>query len=130
MEVQDINITEIRSHWYENILEEWQPNKAYIECLKEQIRSKAYALHDIPNKVGKLRNFEVGINTQSEDVTLNVYIDNVLSQSKTISTSSMTKINSSFLATLKGRFAEFEFTYSGTKRIEIEPPLIINPKYE
>jgi hypothetical protein len=41
----------------------------------------------------------------------------------------MTRINSSFSGSnMYGMYAEFEFTYSGTKQIEIDMPIVINPE--
>jgi ParB/Sulfiredoxin domain len=42
METQNIDITEIRSYWYSDILKEWQPDRQYIEYLKDQIKQNAY----------------------------------------------------------------------------------------
>lgn len=94
-----------------------------------RIKSKAYPLNEKFNESGYLKDFIIGINTKNQDVTMRVYIDGALRQSIDLNTSSMEKVFKKFNATLKGRFAEFEFVCeNGTKQIKIEPPLIINPK--
>ena len=37
-----LNIDEIHSYWYTNIIEEWNPEKEYIEYLKKKIEQKEY----------------------------------------------------------------------------------------
>ena len=37
-----LKISELRSHWYENILEEWHPDLAYVDYLKKQIKKGEY----------------------------------------------------------------------------------------
>lgn len=37
-----INIKEIRSHWYDNIQEEWHPDPEHIDYLKKMIEKKEY----------------------------------------------------------------------------------------
>lgn len=93
------------------------------------IKSKAYSLHEIEGQTGDLRSFLVVLDTKSEDVTLNIYIDFKLKQTLTLNTKKLEKIFRK-LDSLKGSFAEFEFTYSGTKRIQIDMPMVINPVTE
>jgi len=110
------------------VLLEQDTNTNDYDTVSFDIKSKAYPLHDIQNRVGNLKNFELSIDTQGEDISFMIYIDNVLKQTRTINTDSMEDIRAGFNASLKGRYAEFRFTYSGAKRIEIEPPLMINPR--
>lgn len=37
-----IDIKEIRSHWYDNIQEEWHSNPVHIDYLKQKIKKKEY----------------------------------------------------------------------------------------
>ena len=37
-----ININKIRSHWYDNILEDWHPNPEHIDYLKHKIKKEEY----------------------------------------------------------------------------------------
>lgn len=37
-----VNIKEIRSHEYSNIIEEWHPDPEYIDYLKRKIKKKEY----------------------------------------------------------------------------------------
>lgn len=104
-----------------------QDDNGDSESISFQIKSKSIKLGDA--YFGKLRNFQVMINTDSEDVTLNVYIDDNLKQSITLNTKAMQTVRKSFDSKLSGEYAEFEFVYSGTKSIEIAPPLTINPEY-
>ena len=98
------------------------------ETISFQIKSKAVQLTETAEGTGTLRNFYVTIDTQGEDVTLNIYIDKTLKQAITLNTAREAKVRKSFSSTLKGQYAEFEFVYSGTKQITIKPPLVINPE--
>jgi hypothetical protein len=136
----DLDLTEIRYNFLDDILYagnsdniliklEQDSNPSNFDSVNFKIKSKAYALHDIPNKKGNLRNFIVNLHTFNQDITLNIYIDEELKQSLTLNTSEMTYVRRSFDAVLKGRYVEFEFVGTGlTSQIEIQPPLIINPK--
>ena len=97
------------------------------DTVNMQIKSKAYPLHDVPNNIGSLKNIIVNIDTKSKDVSLKTYIDEVLFQTMTLNTSSMTRLRKSFNSNAKGKHVEFEFVYSGTKQIEIQSPLVVNP---
>ncbi len=37
-----LKLSEIRSHWYDNILEEWHPDYEYIDYLEEKIKNDEY----------------------------------------------------------------------------------------
>ena len=37
-----LKLSEIRSHWYENVLEEWHPDPKYVDYLKNQIEKGEY----------------------------------------------------------------------------------------
>lgn len=115
---------------YNLVRMEQDSNDGSYDTVNLQIKSKAYPLNDTINNVGNLRNYIISLNTKGENVTFNIYIDETLKQTITLNTSSMTRLRKSFDATLKGKFVEFEFVYTGTKQIEIETPILINPKNE
>lgn len=97
------------------------------ETINFKIKSKAYALSEIPNDEGKIKCFDLCINTRSQDATVNIYIDKVLKQSKTVNTFNMSRERITTDAKINGRFVEFEIEYSGTGKIDIEPPIVVNP---
>lgn len=97
------------------------------ESISFKIKSKAYPLHDIPGYPGNLRDFIITMHSYNQTVTLNVYIDEVLKDSISLSSEKLTRVRRGFGASLKGNFAEFELVYSGTKQIEIQSPIVINP---
>jgi hypothetical protein len=123
----DLSLTEIRT--VDNILYAGYNNQLVkLEntggTVNFKIKSKAYPLNDIPNEIGQLQNVIINIDTKNEDVTLNVYLDEVLAQTKTLNTSKMTRLREG-LNVPRGRYVEFEFT--ATSEIEIEAPLVVNP---
>jgi hypothetical protein len=108
-----------------NVVKLEQDSNDNSESVDFQIKSKAYPLNEIVNVYGQLLRYYMNINTNGEDVTFNIYIDETLVQSDTINTTSMTQVEDTIDDTY-GMYAEFEFTYSGTKQIEIETPITIN----
>ena len=97
------------------------------ETVSFDIKSKKFALNDVEGLYGDLRNYELFINTESNDVSFLIYLDGSLAQTITLNTSSMERVIGSFQP-LKGKYVEFEFTYSGTDQIEIQCPIMINPE--
>ncbi len=95
------------------------------ESIDFKLKSRAIELNT-DGQTGYLKDYTLDINTKSEDVTFNVYIDDSLKQTITLNTDSMTTLFRNFNSHLKGRYAEFEFVYSGTQKIEINPPLCLN----
>ncbi|GAG59158.1 unnamed protein product, partial [marine sediment metagenome] len=97
------------------------------ESCNFQLKSKAYALSEIEGKLGEIQDYLIQINTEGQDVSFKIYVDETLKQTITLNTDSMERITGSF-GTWQGMYAEFELTYSGTKRIQLDMPIIINPK--
>lgn len=98
------------------------------DSLNFRIKSKMYSLNNKLNEYGQLRLLIVNINTNGQNVSLKIYIDEVLKQTMTLNTSSMTRLRESCDAVLKGKYAEFEFEcLNATRQIEIQPPILVNP---
>jgi len=98
------------------------------ETVNFKIKSKAYPLADIESQLGDLQNYIIQLDTKGNDLSFKIYIDEELQQTITLNTSTMTRIRGNFAGTLYGAYAEFELEYSGTDRIQIDLPLIINPE--
>jgi hypothetical protein len=102
-----------------------------FDSINFKVKSQAYKLNDRDNDYGKLRRIIVCIDTNSQDINLNIYIDEELVQTIILNTSEMTRLRYSTYSHLKGRYAEFEFEATGLrKEVEIQSPLIINPLEE
>jgi hypothetical protein len=127
----DLKLSEIYKNYAGNdtdlVLIEQDINRNDYDTINFKIKSKAYALNDIPNEIGSIRNLIIPIDTKNDNITLNIYIDKDLKQSLSFSTDSMTRKRISTGSILKGRYVEFEFIYTGKKQIKIEPPIIVNP---
>jgi len=130
----DLSLSEIAYNYLDNKLYAGHGNNLVTlendtgsETVNFKVRSKAYPLHDVPGYPGNLRDFIINIHSYNQTVTLNVYIDEVLKDSIELSSKKLTRLRRKFDASLKGNFAEFELVYSGTKQIEIQSPIVVNP---
>jgi len=108
-----------------NVVKLEQDTNDSDENVNFQLKSKEVALSEIFGQSGSLNNYCLSLNTQGDDVTFNVYVNKILRQAVTLNTSYMKKVDGG-LNVADGEFAEFEFTYTGDKQIQIDMPLQIN----
>lgn len=123
-EVNDILYSGINN----NVVKMEQDLNDSEETINFQIKSKKYILGDYFGKSAELTDYIILIDTKGEDVTFNIYIDDKLKQEVIINTKSLQIWDKNFNANLKGYCVEFEFIYNGTKQIQIDLPITINPE--
>ena len=111
-----------------NVVKLQQTDNDSSETVNFQVKSKAYPLAEIESQLGDLQNYIIQLDTRGNDVSFKVYIDEVLKQTITLNTDNLTRVRGNFTGSLCGSYVEFELVYSGTDRIQIDLPLIINPE--
>ena len=102
---------------------------AFDETLNFRWKSKEFFLGESLHKRGAVRNVLIVVDTKGENVEMVCYIDGVHFSCGLINTADKTVLNIN-LPDREGYFAELELKYSGTKRITVYPPMIINPDAE
>jgi hypothetical protein len=103
-----------------------QPTNTDSETVTTSYKSKKFALSEVRNQPGPIREIYFRANTGGVNATLKVYLDGVLIQTYTFNASSLTPFRVKTPARF-GRYVEIQFDYASTGTFRVVPPLFVNP---